>query len=587
MPSRIALPLAAIVCVQTFAVCQSTDLEEAEIQRLVASSVRQWLDAYESGQLGPRGGLRDEARLQPKYLRDATRAGFVGRADRGRLTHLDVLQKMLFYGEKHPNAEIADVVLGLAATGIEGSFLDRLSFELREIGHWTLMRMEDQGVWFQILRAAAGERVPVLDEVRQDARRRRNIQNKVRADEAVSVGPARRVAALRLLGQRGLPVFRSTLEASLVDPDPRVRLAAAESIRPPWKTKTIRRVATALRDERHPVVSQALVRLLFTMVKRPPSDMSREARDEIVAGAFTLFGKAGWRTDMDLVDMVEAYPSKAAIPYLIEALDLERQPDQLVAAVNKRASPLLRQRAGGLLRAMTGALVPIEDAQAWREFWAREQDHIRVPDQLPIADPDGTRVAFFGVPVTGTSIAFLIDTSGSMDDPPGNHGPVTGPRRLRRARTRLEAAKEQLTLATQAMDESSQFFLMTFSDKARTWTRRPLRPGKKVTRGLTGLLSRLNARGGTNLYDGLITALEIEGRKFGDAELPKIDELFVLSDGQPTTGEARDADTICEMVREANKYAKVRINTVFTGAGSGSALLERLAQENGGVFVQR
>lgn len=587
MPSRFALSLAAIVCLQAFAACQDPKLDQAEIQRLVVSSTRDWVASYEAGRLSPRGGLRNEARLQPEYMRDAKRAGFVSKRDLDRLTHLDVLQKMLFYGEKHPNQEIAEVLLSLAATGIEGSFLDRLSFELREIGHWTLMRIEDQGVWFLILRAAAGERVPVLDEVRQDAQRRKNRKSGKHADEAVSVGPARRVAALRLLGQRGLPVFRSTVEAALVDPDPRVRLAAAESIRPPWKTKTIQRVANALRDERHPVVSQAMVRLLFKMVKRPPSDMSGEARDEIVAGAFTLFGKAGWRTDMDLVDMVEAYPSKSAIPYLIEALDLDRQPDALVAAVNKRASPLLRQRAGVLLRGMTGALVPIEDAQAWRAFWAKEKDNIVVPDRLASTDPDGTRVAFFGVPVTGTSIAFLIDTSGSMDDPPGTNGPVTGPRRLRKARTRLEAAKEQLTLATQAMEEESQFFLLTFADKARTWTRRPLRPGKNVTRGLTTLLSRLNARGGTNLYAGLITALEIEGRKFGDAELPKIDELFVLSDGQPTSGEVRDADAICEMVREANKYAKVRINTVFTGNGSGSTLLKRLAEENDGVFVQR
>ena len=62
--------------------------------------------------------------------------------------------------------------------------------------------------------------------------------------------------------------------------------------------------AAATRDERHPVVSQALVQLLSLMVKRPPKELSQRDRDEIIAGAFTLFGKAGWRTDMDLVDLV-------------------------------------------------------------------------------------------------------------------------------------------------------------------------------------------------------------------------------------------------------------------------------------------
>jgi hypothetical protein len=41
------------------------------------------------------------------------------------------------------------------------------------------------------------------------------------------------------------------------------------------------------------------------------------------------------------------------------------------------------------------------------------------------------------------------------------------------------------------------------------------------------------------------------------------------------------------MVKLANRYAKIRINTVFTGSGKGAALLRRLADENGGVFVQR
>ncbi|MFT4843852.1 MAG: hypothetical protein ACI8UD_002581 [Planctomycetota bacterium] len=144
-------------------------------------------------------------------------------------------------------------------------------------------------------------------------------------------------------------------------------------------------------------------------------------------------------------------------------------------------------------------------------------------------------------------------------------GPTTGLRRTRQARTRLGAAKEQLVLAAQAMAPESQYYLLTFADKAKTWTRQPIRPDRRSTRSLTGLLSRLNARGGTNLYAGLIAALETEGRTYGDKALPKIDELFILSDGDPTSGEVRDTETICELVKQANRYEKTRINSVFTG----------------------
>lgn len=579
MPRQSVLIVLALLCLQVAALGQQTRrVAAAAAQPHVAEAIQAWADDFARGRLGARGLLRRGFGLQPRYMTHARKTKLLRKEDYERLTHLDVLQKLMFFAESNPSPAVGEAVLSIAAIGLEGSFLDRTAFEIRELGHWTLARMKNQGVWFQLLRAAAGERVPVFDELRK----------KKKADEAVSIGPARRVAALRLLGQRGLPVFRSTLEAALVDADPRVRLAAAESIGRPWREPTIRRVGLALQRERHPVVSQALVRLLFKMLKYPPKTMTPATRESIVRAASTQFGKAGWRTDMDLLDLVEAYPQKSAIPRLIEALDLTiKNPDALISAVNKRASPLLRQRAGALLRAMTGSLVPIEDAQAWREFWAKEQNNIVVPRHLAKKDPNGTRTQFFGVPVTGTSIAFLIDTSGSMDSPPAKNGPITGLRRTRMARTRLEAAKEQLVLATQVMAPESQYYLLTFADNARTWTRTPIRPGRHSTRLLTGLLSRLNARGGTNLYAGLIAALETEGRSYGDEALPKIDELFILSDGDPTTGEVRDTDSICELVQQANKYAKIRINAVFTGTGKGAALLRRLADENGGVFVQR
>lgn len=577
-----ALPVLAAACALSFAVrVPSQDpggLAPEKVHALVVEAIERWANEYESGRMGAKASVRQSAGLQPAYLSLARQAGFLSDTEMQRLTHFDVLQKLLFHAEKNPSDAMADAVLGVAAIGLDRSFLDRNALELREAGHWTLMHMEHQGALFVVLRAAAGERVPVFDSLRPD----------LEVNEAVTVGPARRVAALRFLGERALPVFRSTLEAALVDRDPRVRLAAAESIRPPWRIETIKRLANALTEERHPVVSQAMVRLLLKMLQRPPRGLLKTTREEVIKAAIGQLGRIGWRTDMDLLDLVETFPTKDAIPKLIQAMDLElKSPDALVTAVNKRASPLLRERAGTLLRAMTGALVPVDDLAGWRAFWEQEQNNLVVPERLAMQRPQGTRVQFFGVPVTGTSIAFLIDTSGSMKEAPAYDQPITGPRSRRKAKSRLDAAKEQLTLAAQAMAEESQYFIMTFSDGAHRWTRTPIRPHRRNTRSLTELLSRLHAKGGTNLYDGLVMALEMDGRGFGQDTLPKIDELFVLSDGKPTQGAVQDIESILSIVKDANKYAKVRINTVFTGSGGGKELLQRLAEENDGVFVQR
>lgn len=542
----------------------------------VAAAIRSWVEGFQAGRFAAKGTLRSGAHLQPDYVGIARRFGYLHERDEERLTHVDMLGKFLAYAERHPGSDLADAVLSVAAAGLDGAFLDRDAIELRELGHWTLMRMDHSGAWFLLLRAAAGEKVPVLADLRPDGSL---------PDTELVVGPARRVAALQLLGRKNLPVFRSTIEASLTDADPRVRLGAAECLQPPFRQPTVLAVASALVGERHPVVAQALVRSLLAMMQSNQCQVPVADRATLVRGAFAQFGQCGWRTDMELLDVVAAFPDKEAIPYLLRAIEGKGiGADALTTAINKHAGPLLRQRALTLLKAMTGALIADDEPAAWREFWEREQDRLVVPTQLPVPAPGGTRAEFFGLPITGTAVAFLIDTSGSMEQQPAN--PTTGPRR-RGGDSRLAAAKEQLLACVQAMNDASTFRLITFAGAARRWTDSPIKAGKQSTRALTELLSRMRPHGGTNLYDGLVTALQFSGQRYGEVPEASIDELFVLSDGEPTAGEVRDPDELLAMVQLANRYAKVRIHCVFTGDGNGAGLLRALAEQNGGVFVQR
>lgn len=548
---------------------------------LVAQAIREWAAEFERGTLGPNGTLRRGAGLQPAYVATCARAGMLGPNDEERLTHLDMLQKLLYFAEATPTTDLGDAVLGIAAARLETSFLDLAALQLRELGHMSLMRTDHQGVWFLLLRAAAGERVPLFADARGDATAEDGA-----ATNGLAVGPGRRVAALRLLGMKGLPVFRSTLEAAVVDPDARVRLAAVEALDFQRRPAALKTVVAAIQMERHPVVSQALVRLLMTLLRTNGEQIDPVQRGKALEVALRQFGLSGWRTDMDLLGLVEAFPHKEAVPTLLQALELGDTPaDPLLGVINKRATPMLRERAGQLLRGMTGALIPATDAKGWREFWQREQERIVVPPTLPKDRPQATRAQFFGVPVTGAAIAFVIDTSGSMDDAVAGTAADEG--RSKRALTRLRAAKEQIVMAVQSMDPEATYSLWTFADHAHLWTSVPVRPTTNNTRSLTELLSRFRSHGGTNLYDGLAKALQLGELKFGEQSQTKVDELFLLSDGEPTAGEVRDPEGILQIVREANKYAKVRIHAIFTGTGNGGDLLRRLAEENGGVFVQR
>jgi len=220
--TKVRALLAAVTSTWWFAVeaPAQRDADAAQKSPLVAQAIDAWVRDYERGRLGPKNILRGGMGLQPGYVALARAADFVGPRDGDRLTHLDMLQKLLQYAESHPSTELAEAVLGLSATGLEAAFLDPESLLLRDLGHSSLLRMDHQGAWFLVLRAAAGERVPLLGELRPEDS----------GADGLAVGPARRVAALRLLGQKALPVFRSTIEAALVDPDPRVRLGAVEAM---------------------------------------------------------------------------------------------------------------------------------------------------------------------------------------------------------------------------------------------------------------------------------------------------------------------------------------------------------------------
>lgn len=549
----------------------------------MAQAIRAWVTDFESGRLGARGMVRGGVGLQPRYMRHARSAGLVAERDSDRITHFDMLGKCLIFAEEHPSTELGEALLSVASAGFDRAFLDRLALEVREAGHWALMRTEHRGVWFMLLRAAAGEEVLVFSAERE--------ADNGKSSEGVVAGPARRVAALRLLGMKNKPVFRSTIEACLWDTDPRVRLAAAEALDFQRRGRSLRKVVERVQLERHPVVSQALVRLLQVLVKTPGDEPTASDRRLAVRVALKQFGLSGWRTDMELLDLVEQYPAREQIPLLIKALErAANEPDKLVATVNERASRQLQQRAGDLLRAMTGALIPANEPAQWQQFWDAEKDKIEVPKSLDRGKKFGTTAEFFGVPVTGSSIAFLIDTSGSMDEEvagTSGGGRTSAGNRRGKAMTRLRAAKEQIVLAVQAMDPQSRYQLLTFASEARTWTRRPVKPGRRSTRSLTEVLSRMRANGGTNLFDGLVQSLQLDEIGYGEQHKTEIDELFVLSDGRPTSGAVTEADDMLALVREANKYARVRIHCVFTGTGDGADLLKRLAEENDGVFVQR
>ena len=93
-------------------------------------------------------------------------------------------------------------------------------------------------------------------------------------------------------------------------------------------------------------------------------------------------------------------------------------------------------------------------------------------------------------------------------------------------------------------------------------------------------------------------ALKIKSQVYGTRYESNVDEIFVLSDGAPTVGEVTDPIEILRLVKEANKFANMRINTIFISSATPpdhqrnqpkmditpQELMKRMAEENGGKF---
>ncbi len=495
-----------------------------------------------------------------------------------KMTHAEAIERIILKAEWGMSPKVQAGLLRLAAVGLDRNLNDNLSKGVRDTAHWALVRKKDRVSWPEVMRMASGFR-SLADVGRvSDA-------HDYLADEDLPVLPTVQVAAIRLLVHHNANAHRGTIEGRLIANDPRVRLAAAEAIGQLRSRASLPVLSRALALERHAVVAQALVRTAERILDKHVERIHPERRQRLTRASLKALGRAGWRTDIAVVKLVRRYPCIEAVPAMIRVLERSAEvPDEMADAINSSASPILEYEVVATLRRLTGAIQPGTTGKEWREFWEAEKGTIVMPEMLKVQHRVGkTNSGFFGIPVIGKEIAFIVDVSGSMKDK-CEYGSGTTTRR--RLPSRLDVAKEQLLAAVQTMNTRSLYHLITFSEVAKIWNEKGVQPTPRTLRSLTSLLARVKPDGGTNLADALRAALAADEQIYGQLTKNKIDSIFILSDGEPSAG-LKDPDEILEMVREVNAYQQIRINAIFIGeSDKGADLLASLAKESGGAFVR-
>lgn len=157
-------------------------------------------------------------------------------------------------------------------------------------------------------------------------------------------------------------------------------------------------------------------------------------------------------------------------------------------------------------------------------------------------------------------VVFVVDTSGSMAE-----------------EGKMDKARSALLYGVSILRPQDRFNVISFAGEEHLMETGLIAADDKGRQRGAVFVKALKPVGGTNINQSLLASL----RQFGDGdrERPKI--LVFMTDGLPTVDETNVAK-IVENIRKASKPG-VRLFTFGVGYNVNTALLDKLAAENGGV----
>lgn len=552
-------------CALVFAVLSTAPRTQ---DKRVVEALEAWLAAHQKGELD-----LTKDRITKSAI--GVRAGVVSPDSVGTMTHQKELAAICRAVAKVDGGEAATALLEVAAVGLDPA--QRLVVEHRP----------------DAVRRIGEEQLDGLKSPEAQAA----IEAAATDDSKGAHALARRAAALRALGRRREERFVPAFEAGLGHKEIVVRLGAAEGAQAAEFKALVKPIAAALRTETDAETMTAMVDALRLALKRHKEQIGEDELRRAVDATIAVLGKGDWRSDLAAVEYLGLARSAQSVPPLIDVL--ARQVEPKVAKEDKRATELrsgmLRERAWDVLVSLTGARFPYDQVDSWQRWWEKARDEFKVVDVVERKEKDGatsTGSSFFGIPVRGSRVLFIVDTSGSMLEPMRAGSTVTSGFT---GRPKMEAARHELTQVVEKLTADCNFNMVWFSSGAELWSKDMVEANPKNKKRFAKSVAELRADGATNLWEGLRLGLKLEefgnGARYGQ----NYDEVFILSDGIPTLGDVRDPRELLNLVRETNRYSRVVINTIYIAgdpeaerrgtefAGmSGAEFMRKIAEDNGG-----
>ena len=454
-----------------------------------------------------------------------------------------VLQLVELLDHKEPDVRAA--AMEVVATYRDAETFQGLIDELPK-----LKDQKQRALWIEVLgNAKIAKAQPVLSAIVLEDRR---------ATAAVKY----RIA--RALGKIGRPEAAAALRVLLQDSDALVRLAASDSV-------------------------------------------GQLALTELADGVIALLEDRAWQVQSSAVSTVGILRPPAAISPLIELMKkggrLKEETAEalfLITALDFGVDPAMWERQWEQLQSIGWRIPTAEELAKAKEARKRSDAYYGVA---------GDTTSFGGITTTSTRVLFIIDVSGSMDEL------VVERERFDAGYSdyrKLTIVKTELSRTLDSLGQDTIFNIVAFASDLKLW-KKYLVPANIVNKSSAqAWVKRLKSLGGneaqelaaaglggaanlaagkTNTYKALMHAFGIDpavkvapltGEKV--VLKSKLDTVFFLSDGRPSTGKLVDTREILESVTETNQLYKIVFHTIAIGDFQ-KDFLRALAGDNGGVFV--
>lgn len=276
-----------------------------------------------------------------------------------------------------------------------------------------------------------------------------------------------------------------------------------------------------------------------------------------------MLGDEDWRIRAEVLERVGGLREKETIPELIVRLGVER--GRLKGDVAKA------------LRLFTGQDHGMSELR-WGNWWRDQGQSFQLPtyevavqfeqERMARRASSTTQATFYGLQVHSKRVAFALDVSGSMNSNTTSEGP-NGERK----RKRIEVAVEELSRALAALEVGVLFNVIFFSTNVDPWLDELIAMEPEVRADALEYVARQKAGGATNVFESLMAALADQ----------RVDTIYLLTDGMPSSGAVRDPRAIRDRISRINVVRKVKIHCVSVGRES--AFLKGLAADTGGEYV--